>query len=339
MDYEQLHQHLMRITNSEKHYMKEGRNTFFDALDTVTIQGKEKIEAKVLYNTINYPIHNESSTMYIKKNSRFCVTPYHIHDWVEINYMYSGSCTQKINGTTYQIQSGETILIDKYTPHEISYLNENDILVSIMIKPEYLSTGFFNRLSKDSILTEFFINALNKEKEHNSFILFPSQDSRKLSLYMKEFFCEMIEPSSYNTDILDSLLTLILCELIELYYSKKEVITEGIKATSLVSVLKYIENNFNSCTLEEVASHFGLNSSYLSTLIKKKLNINYLELVQKQKIKTAATLLLNSELSIVQVAEQIGYENMSFFYKKFKEQYGCSPKQYRAMNSQTKKDT
>ncbi len=219
MTPKQLHQYMSQITKSEEKYREIGRNTFFDTLKDIIIPGNLPLQIKLLNNIIHYPICNQASTIYLKKHSRFCITPYHIHEWVELNYMYSGCCTQTINRNEYHLQQNQVVLIDKDTPHEIGYLGENDILFSFMIKPEYLTSNFFNRLSKDSIVTEFFINAMNQEKEHNNFIYFPSHESRKLPIYMAELACEMIEPSPYNIDIIDSLITLILCELINVYFS------------------------------------------------------------------------------------------------------------------------
>lgn len=329
MTPEQLHQYMHQITKSEEKYREVGRNTFFDTLEDITLPGEPPIKAKLLNNIFNYPIRNQASTIYLKKHSRFCPTPYHIHEWIEINYMYSGNCTQTINRNEYHLQQNQVILVDKDAPHEIGYLNENDILFSFMIKPEYLNSNFFNRLSKDSIVTEFFINAMNQEKEHNNFIYFPSHESRKLPIYIAELACEMIAPSSYNIDIIDSLLTLILCELIDVYNQHLENSDKITNASSMISILRYIENNYKTCSLDSVAREFNLSTSYLSALIKKKLNTNYKDLIQKQKLRSSAILLKNTEQSIVEIAHAVGYENMNFFYKKFKDMYGCSPKEYR----------
>ena len=99
--------------------------------------------------------------------------------------------------------------------------------------------------------------------------------------------------------------------------------------TSISAVLTYIENNFKTCTLTSAADYFGLNPNYLFTLIRQKLNTTYKDLIQKQKLYYAAALLRNSKPTIMEAAYEAGYENMNFFYRKFHEIYGCTPKQYR----------
>ncbi|MBQ9327470.1 MAG: helix-turn-helix domain-containing protein [Solobacterium sp.] len=336
MTPQQLNDYLFHVTESEKKYKAEGRNTFFDTLEKRESDNPVVGSVYILNNVKNDPHRNESATMYFKKNSRFCVTPYHVHDWIELNYMYSGNCVQTINGREYRMKQGQCVLIDKDTPHEISFLREEDILYSIMIQPEYLNSSFFSRLSHDSIITEFFINAISEEKDHRNYIFFHSENSRRFSAFMNELVCELIEPSYCSNDIANSLFNLVLCELILCYSKYNEIRDRKMNTTSISSVLIYIEDHFKTCTLSETADHFNLNPTYLSTLIKQKLNITFKDLVQKQKLYYATSLLKNTKLTIVEVAHEAGYENMNFFYRKFFNAYGCTPKEYRHKQQETK---
>lgn len=329
MNHEELDRVLRLVTKSEEIYQKIGRNNSFDFYDTCIINEREVIKATIPQNLNDYPNHNELQTMFMRKNSRFCTTPRHIHDWIEINYMYDGSCIETIGDTPFELKKGQAILIDKDMPHEIGYLGENDILYSIMIHPDYLNLSFFNRISKGSVMTEFFVNAMNQEKEHNSFVFFRSEDNKKLPFYMAELACELMDPSDYSSDIIDSLFTLVLYELIDAYNLYNQEEDKSLNTSSLASILKYIERNYKICTLDSIAHHFGLNTSYLSTLFKTKLNMNYIDLIQKQRFHAAIILLENTDRSIADIAHEVGYENINFFYRKFKEIYRCSPKEYR----------
>lgn len=84
-----------------------------------------------------------------------------------------------------------------------------------------------------------------------------------------------------------------------------------------------------SCTQESVAEFFHISTNYVSTLLKKYTGFTYIQLIQIQKLRKAAELLVNTGYSITEVASLSGYENVSFFYKKFHARYGCSPGEYR----------
>jgi AraC-like DNA-binding protein len=64
-------------------------------------------------------------------------------------------------------------------------------------------------------------------------------------------------------------------------------------------------------------------------MLKEKTGKTFLELVQTQKMIESAALLNNTEKSIDEIAYQVGYDSLSFFYRKFKEYYGETPYKYR----------
>lgn len=265
-----------------------------------------------------------------QKHARFHAFPIHVHPWVELNYMYSGCCTQRVNGVPIELRQGQMLLLDQNTAHELPPLGEEDILLNLFVYREYLNAGFFNRLSHKNLLSQFFVNAITDGMPHDSYIFFASQNSRRLPLYIQEFFCEIADPSEYSADILSSLFILILTELIQTYsdsLSFRETLAE--QRTSILPVLKYIEERYKSIALDETAAFFNLNPNYLSNLLKKRTGSSFRELVCQQRMAVAEQLLLNSDLAITEVAGAVGYENTTFFYKKFREHTGLSPAAYR----------
>ena len=56
--------------------------------------------------------------------------------------------------------------------------------------------------------------------------------------------------------------------------------------------------------------------------------MNYMQLVQEKRLTMAARFLETTTSSVTEIAHEAGYENISFFYKKFYQKYGCSPKEY-----------
>ena len=68
---------------------------------------------------------------------------------------------------------------------------------------------------------------------------------------------------------------------------------------------------------------------WLSREIKKRTGKTYKELLQAKRMNQAAYLLSNSRLAVADIIESVGYDNSSYFYRKFKERYGVSPKEYR----------
>lgn len=100
-----------------------------------------------------------------------------------------------------------------------------------------------------------------------------------------------------------------------------------------VSYLK--ENLAQRVTLEELAQHVGLSKSYLSTIFKTELGQTFTDYVNWMRIEKSKELLLNPQLSLAAIADLIGYNDQSYFTKKFSQLAGMSPGQYRKKRGQT----
>jgi AraC-like DNA-binding protein len=94
-------------------------------------------------------------------------------------------------------------------------------------------------------------------------------------------------------------------------------------------VLKYIESHYKDGTLADVSEELSQSTYTVSRLLKKHTGFNFKELLQQRKLQQAAYLLTQTSLSAESIMNAIGYDNSSYFYRKFRERYGCSPKEYR----------
>ncbi|MCC3378225.1 AraC family ligand binding domain-containing protein [Paenibacillus farraposensis] len=73
----------------------------------------------------------------LSKHHRFADMPLHNHDFIEMNYMYSGKCRQMIDGKEIGLEQGQICIIDTHVPHSIYALGENDILVNLHIEYKF----------------------------------------------------------------------------------------------------------------------------------------------------------------------------------------------------------
>ena len=124
-------------------------------------------------------------------------------------------------------------------------------------------------------------------------------------------------------------MTLLFIQLARCYQESKEQEYRADSRSYLTEVLGYIEDNYADCTLAGTAAQFNFNPDYLSRILKKTTGFSFKELVDQNRLQQAAFLLRNTGLPVAEVAAQCGWNNLNQFYKKFGENYGESPKQYR----------
>lgn len=98
----------------------------------------------------------------------------------------------------------------------------------------------------------------------------------------------------------------------------------------LNELLYYVNHNFSQdITLEETAKLFYTSSSNVSRLFKKYLNVTFTQYLNKERLKYAKQLLVESAMPINEIAAEAGYQNKNYFYKVFKDFYQITPGEYR----------
>lgn len=93
-------------------------------------------------------------------------------------------------------------------------------------------------------------------------------------------------------------------------------------------VLKHYDENL---TLRVIARQMFLNSSYIGRMFKAQEGIAFNDYLLKVRMEKAKELLRSRELKIYEVAKRVGYQEVDWFYKKFKEYTGVSASSYQAM--------
>ncbi|MBR4471718.1 MAG: helix-turn-helix domain-containing protein [Erysipelotrichaceae bacterium] len=270
-----------------------------------------------------------SPTMVVMKNSRFMETPPHYHSCIEINYQFSGTCLQKIDGQDVLLKRGDMTLIDSNTVHSLGDQKENDILVNLLIDKKYFVDNFLSMLKTDNILTTFLYNALKENDSQMNYLVFDTSQNDRLQSTMSEILYESFFPSAYHDDLINSMFHTLMLDMTNELNTNIICSKLGKSNMIIVSALKYIESNFLTCSLEETASVIGVNPSYLSSIMKKNVGKSFKELLTEKKMTLIAEEIRSNDIPIDTIAYKYGYENLTNFYQKFRNYYGCSPKEYR----------
>ena len=113
--------------------------------------------------------------------------------------------------------------------------------------------------------------------------------------------------------------------------NKLPQLSEGIaeKDSRLMAMLNYIQANYQTITLEEMAREFHLSAPYISKFIRDKSGRTFGEQVTKVRMKRAKTLLKNGNMTIENISYSVGYPNAEHFSRVFKKTFNVSPAQYR----------
>ena len=98
------------------------------------------------------------------------------------------------------------------------------------------------------------------------------------------------------------------------------------------NVVNYIDQHLaEDLSLAAISASFGKNASYLSNAFKKEAGETLTSYVSKQRIQASLRYFNTTDLSIAEVALEVGYTDYNYFSKIFKKYIGCSPREYKKM--------
>jgi len=264
----------------------------------------------------------------IRPHTRFAHFPAHSHDYVEIVYMCSGTTTHIINGRQIVLREGELLFLCQGAVQEILPAGINDIGVNFIVRPNFFDTVLAMMGEEDTPLRRFVVDCLKNSRDNKGYLHFEVSDVLPVQNLVENLIWTLINETPNKRNINQTAMGLLFLILINhtdrLFCGESEDIT--------VRILEYIEDNYKNGSLGELSKLLHYDISTLSREIKNKTGKKYTELVQEKRLSQACFLLKNTDMTVKEISEKTGYENVSFFYRIFKEQYGVSPKKYRKSN-------
>ena len=275
---------------------------------------------------INYPFDLPIKISFLNiKNS-----PTHWHNSIEIIYVLKGSLNITIDTDSFTLNEREVEIINSDESHSISAIADNKVLI-FNIDP-----FFFEKYYKD-INNVFFYTNSNDDEDQNG------PEYEELKTILSQILCEYVQKvEDYDEEIEKHLITLLYHLVNNFHYlthEKEELKEKTDQLDRYHRISKYIYNNYNNnITLKEIAKKEFLSPHYLSHEIKYATGYSFTDLINLTRVEESIKLLLDSDMSISEISDEIGFSHVRYFNKNFKLYYNCTPLQYRKKYATTEKE-
>jgi AraC-like DNA-binding protein len=247
----------------------------------------------------------------------------HQHEEIQISYIENGEGTIFVGDTITPYQKGEVIVIGGNLPHVFRSernTGEMSVMLSLFFTPDSFGKDFFSLAALKEIQPFF-------ESSKNGFVV--NNPSKKII----KSFKKIKSVNEFNRFILFLEIIKKLAQekktLLSSYiYDKKITDNEGKR---MQTVFEYVMTNFQkNITLDEIAALSNMTKNAFCKYFKIRTNKTFFQFLIEIRIERAAKLLSKSqELSVLEVSELCGFNNISNFNRKFKEIKGMSPLVYR----------
>lgn len=304
-------------------------NMSSDELDNIKNFRKVTKVKKETYANINrkmiikddYFLKNRK--VYISKHSRFADFPEHSHDFLELNYMLSGSVKQIINGNEEILQTGDILLMSKNAVHFVSAPGASDLLINLMFPVENIDfESLESIMHKNNYVFNFLLENMTNKKD-SAYIIFRSSKHAVIKQLLDQIIDKYYSNSHFANEIIRLNISILFMELIEnVPFEVHKNTSKQMENNFIFEILRMIHEEFRTITLSKLAKEFNYNENYLSNLIKNKTGKSFKEIQSKERLERAKLLIENTDLTIEEIIYEVGWLNKSHFYRKYKEFYG-----------------
>ena len=263
----------------------------------------------------------------VRTHTRFVHFPRHTHNFIEVIYMCSGSTHHVVNGKNVILKQGELLFLNQHATQEIYPAGENDIAVNFIILPEFFEYGLNMMDAEENLLRDFIVGCLRGDNEVSGYLHFKVADILPVQNLVENLIWSIRNKHPNKRSINQVTMGLLFLQLMNCMDRLETDI--GGEQELIISVLSYIEAHYREGELSELAKQLHYDFFWLSKEIKKRTGKTYTELVQAKRLSQAAYLLHNTSKSVMEIAMEVGYDNISYFHRIFQKRYGMTPRKYR----------
>lgn len=110
----------------------------------------------------------------------------------------------------------------------------------------------------------------------------------------------------------------------------RAIIEKGDKSKYIMDAIAYIEDNYanSEISVKTAAANLGISEGHLSHLFRKETDFTFLSYLTQCRVRAAKKLLKGHQYKVYEVAEKVGYRDITYFSVIFKKSVGVSPSEY-----------
>ena len=256
----------------------------------------------------------------------------HSHDFCELVIVTRGGAMHMLEGNAFPVTAGDVFLLQGRQRHY--FFNRQDLdLINIMYDPEKIALPE-NELRRMPGYCAMFMLEPAYRRQHR----FESRlHLKRVPLAHVEQLAEEMElecddeNAGYEVALRAKLLELMV------YLSRAYTTSDTTEAHALLrvgNVIGALENRFSEdWKLEDLLKMAHMSRSNLMRVFRKATGQTPIEYLIRLRIQRAMELLRNSDLTITEIALEVGFNDSNYFTRQFRRALGQSPRSFRRTNA------
>ena len=235
----------------------------------------------------------------------------HTHNHVELFYIIGGKGQFLINDQLYPVNTNHLVIINPNVIHTEVSLNAQPL--------EYIVLGV------DGI--ELSISGTS----NGQFCILDHFESLDMASCLRNILREMEMKQPGYEDVCQAFMEILIIRLMRSTGLSLPSETSAVSTNrQCAAVRRYIDLHFKEAlTLEQLAEEGHMNKFYLSHAFKREYGVSPINYMISRRIEESKCLLAETDLSLSQIAQLLGFSSLSYFSQVFHRTQSISPKEYR----------
>jgi AraC-like DNA-binding protein/mannose-6-phosphate isomerase-like protein (cupin superfamily) len=235
----------------------------------------------------------------------------HTHKHMELFYIVGGRGRFQIQDQLYPVDASNLVIINPNVTHTEVSLNAQPL--------EYIVLGIEGiELSAD-------------DNSNGQFSILGHFESLEISGCLRNILREMEQKNPGYEDVCQAYMEILIIRLMRNIALSVPAEPHAISGNrQCAAVRRYIDIHFKeSLTLEQLAAEAHMNKYYLSHLFKREYGFSPINYMISRRIEESKYLLSETDLSMSQIAQLLGFSSLSYFSQVFRKTQGVSPMEFR----------
>jgi len=235
----------------------------------------------------------------------------HTHNHTELFFIVSGKGQFLIQDQMFPVDVNKLVIINPNILHTEVSLNAQPL--------EYIVLGISG------------IELATSENSNDQFCILDPFESVEISSCLRNILREMELKNTGYEDICQAYMEILIIRLMRntaLTVQVEPQVTSGNRQCAAIK--RYIDPHYKDpLTLEQLSEEAHMNKYYLSHAFKREYGVSPINYLISRRIDESKYLLAETDLSMSQIAQLLGFSSLSYFSQVFRKAHGSSPMEFR----------
>jgi AraC-like DNA-binding protein len=253
--------------------------------------------------------------------------PEHRHADIELHYCIRGAVKIMIDKSIHQMHAGEIALISPMSSHAIpdDYAEERAV-ITVMVGAAFLKRhfAFFSNVTPPSPIIDISTDSKNEQRIRA----------------LLEELAALHRAESTPNDLLITGILYQICAYLQELLSEQDALQNPTnrqmsKVENIEKALELIYYRYaEPIRIEDAAAVTGYGKSNFCKIFKATFGSSFHQALNQQRIQSSCILLEETNMSVAEIAQEVGLPECKSFCRIFKKAMGTTPGQYRKQNAE-----